>query len=253
MLNDMDEITNPPAMLAAVEMLRAGFEGCGLMLSGPALTAAPRGDGHGVLVLPGFGMNDASTTLLRSYLHNLGYAAHPWQLGWNLDHRTTGACGERILRQIDTLAAATGRKISLVGWSLGGVIAREAARRARDAVRQVITIGSPFGGNPRANNASLIYEWLTGRKVDSPAALKRFAQGAEPLPMPSSALYSKTDGIAAWQNCLAIPDHQSENIEVHSSHFGMMMNTSVFRIVADRLAQPEGAWMPFALTQKASL
>ncbi len=247
------EIERPTAMLAAMEMLRAGVEGCSLMLSGPMLAAAPRGDGHGVVVLPGFATNDRSTTFLRSFLETLGYDVHPWRLGLNLDHRTAGAGSERILQQIDAVASATGRKVSLVGWSLGGVIAREAARRDPTAVRQVITIASPFSGDPRANNAGPIYEWLTGRKVDSPAALRRFALGAQPLPVPSSSLYSKTDGITAWQNCLAVPDHQSENIEVHSSHFGMVVNASVFRIVADRLAQPEDAWRPFAADQNASL
>lgn len=253
MPNDTDEIARPSAMLAAMEMLRAGVEGCSLMFSGPMLAAAPRGDGHGVLVLPGFATNDRSTSLLRSFLETLEYDVHPWRLGWNLDHRTAGAASERIIRQIDAVAASTGRKVSLVGWSLGGVIAREAARRDPAAVRQVITIASPFSGNPRANNASRIYEWLTGRKVDSPAAMRRFALGPKPLPMPSSSLYSKTDGITAWENCLAIPDHQTENIEVHSSHFGMVMNATVFRIVADRLSQPENAWLPFAGDQNASL
>jgi pimeloyl-ACP methyl ester carboxylesterase len=253
MAKDIEEIARPTAMLAAMEMLRAGFEGCSLLFSGAMLAAAPRGDGHGVMVLPGFATNDRSTTFLRSFLETLGYDVHPWRLGWNLDHRTAGAASERIIQQIDAVAASTGRKVSLVGWSLGGVIAREAARRDPTAVRQVITIASPFCGNPRANNASRIYEWLTGRKVDSPAAIRRFALGPQPLPMPSSALYSKTDGITAWENCLAISDHQTENIEVHSSHFGMVMNASVFRIVADRLAQPENAWLPYAADQKASL
>jgi pimeloyl-ACP methyl ester carboxylesterase len=252
MQQDIDTITRPSAVLAAMEMLRAGFEGWNLMLSAPMLAAAPRGDGHGVLVLPGFAMSDGSTALLRSFLGTLGYDVHPWRLGWNLDHRTAGAGGEHVTRRIEAIAAATGRKVSLVGWSLGGVIAREAARRVPEAVRQVVTIASPFCGNPHATNASRMYEWLTGRKVDSPASIRRFALGPLPLPMPSSALYSKTDGITAWQNCIAIPDRQSENIEVYSSHFGMVMSSTVFAIVADRLAQPESAWLPMSRDQNTS-
>lgn len=252
MPKDIDAITRPPMMLAALEMFRAGIDYWSLMFSGPALARAPHGDGHGVLVLPGFATDDRSTGSLRSFLATLGYDVHPWRLGLNLDHRTAGATGEHVTRHIDEIAAATGRKVSLVGWSLGGVIAREAARRVPKSVRQVVSIGSPMCGNPHANNASRIYEWLTHRKVDSPAARRRFELGPTPLPMPSSALYSKTDGIAAWQNCLATPDHQSENIEVHSSHFGMMVNAAVFHIVADRLAQPESAWRPFEADQKAS-
>ena len=253
MPKDIDAISRPPAILAALEIPRAGFEGWSLLWSGPMLAAAPRGDGHGVLVLPGFAATDRSTAFLRSFLQALGYDAHPWRLGWNLDHRTAGSNGEHVTRRIDEIAAATGRKISLVGWSLGGVIAREAARRVPQAVRQVVTIGSPFCGNPHANNVAQIYEWLSGTKVDSPAAMRRSALGPLPLPMPSSALYSRTDGITAWQNCVAIPDHQTENIEVHSSHLGMVMNPEVYRIVADRLAQPEHSWSPFAGDQNTSL
>ena len=132
------------------------------------------------------------------------------------------------------------------------MIAREAARRVPHAVRQVVTIGSPFCGNPHANHVAQIYEWLSGSKVDSPAAVRRSALGPQPLRMPSSALYSKTDGITAWQNCVAITDHQTENIEVHSSHLGMVVNPDVYRIVADRLAQPEHAWAPFVRDQKTS-
>ena len=253
MPKEINAITRPPAVLAALEIPRAGFEGLSLVWSSPMLAAAPRGDGHGVLVLPGFAANDQSTALLRSFLQALGYDVHPWRLGWNLDHRTVGSRGERVTRQIDKIAAATGRKVSLVGWSLGGVIAREAARRIPQNVRQVITIGSPFCGNPHANNVAQIYEWLSGMRVDSPAALRRVAQGPLPLPLPSSALYSKTDGITAWENCVAIPDHQTENIEVHSSHFGMIVNPDVFCIVADRLAQPEDSWSPFARDQNTSL
>jgi pimeloyl-ACP methyl ester carboxylesterase len=243
---DIDAIPRPPAILAACELLRAGWEGFSLMLSGPMLAAAPRGDGHGVLVIPGFATTDGSTAVLRSFLQTLGYSVHPWRLGWNFDHRTAGSGGEHVIRLIDGIAAATGRKVSLVGWSLGGVIAREAARRVPGTVRQVVTIASPFCGNPRATNLGQIYEWLTGNKVDSAAAMHRSTLGPLPLAMPSSALYSKTDGITAWQNCVAIPDHQSENIEVHSSHFGMVVNPSVFHIIANRLAQPEDGWAPFS-------
>ena len=240
-------------VLTAMEMLRANLEGITMLLSRPALAAGPRGDGHGVLVLPGFATDDSSSTFLRSFLADIGYAAFPWGLGMNLDHRTAGMEGENVARQIQRVVELTGRKVSLVGWSLGGVIAREAARRNPQAVRQVITIASPFGGNPRANHARLAYEWLSGNKVDSPRAIRRFALGAKPLSVPSTSIYSRTDGITAWENCLAEPDHQTENVEVHGSHFGMMMNTVVFRIVADRLAQPEGSWAPFMReVQKAS-
>ncbi len=242
-------------VLAAMEMFRASFEGFNLLMSSPVLAAAPRGDGHGVMVLPGFATDDDATSLLRSFLERLGYDVHPWRLGMNLDHRTAGYRGEHIAKQIRQLVERTGRKVSLVGWSLGGVIAREAARRDPNAVRQVISIASPFSGNPHANHVGSLYELLSGNRVDSPAAIRRFANGPLPLPMPSTSIYSRTDGITAWENCVATTDSQTENVEVNSSHFGMVMNTTVFRVVADRLAQHEGEWQPYraAETQKASL
>jgi pimeloyl-ACP methyl ester carboxylesterase len=245
-LIDNHNIKPPSPVFAATELLRASFEGLGLMLSTLLLATAPRGDGHSVIVLPGFATGDESTLLLRQFLAYLGYDARPWRLGRNLDHRTAGYRGEHIERQIKNSYKETGRKVSLVGWSLGGVIAREAARRDPRAVRQVITIGSPFSGNPHANHVGRIYKMLSGHDVDSPAAMRRFAVGPTPLPMPSTAIFSRSDGVTAWQNCVAQEDHQSENIEVHGSHFGLPMNARVFQIVANRLAQAEGRWAPFS-------
>lgn len=242
---DVEEINRPPLFLAATEMLRASLDGIGLIMASSSLAAAPHGDGHAVMVLPGFATDDHSTAFLRRFLTRLGYEVHPWGLGLNFDHRTAGYDGEHIARQIDRVLAATGRKVSLVGWSLGGVIAREAARRDPGAVRQVITIASPFCGNPHANHVGAVYTMLSGNRVDSPEAMRRFALGPKPLPMPSTAIYSRSDGVTAWQNCIANTDHQSENVEVQSSHFGMVMNANVFQIVADRLSQAEDGWAPY--------
>jgi len=239
------EIKRPPLYLAVLEILRASFEGFGLLMSSPLLATGPRGDGHGVMVLPGFATDDNSTTLLRLFLTGLGYDAHPWGLGINLDHRTAGYDGEHVSRQLGRIVDTTGQKVSLVGWSLGGVIAREAARRHPESVRQVISIASPFCGNPHANHVGSVYTLLSGNRVDSSEARRRFALGPKPLPVPSTAIYSRSDGVTAWENCLGNTDHQSENIEVHASHFGIVMNATVFQIIADRLAQGEGAWTPY--------
>jgi len=239
-------IRPPSKMLTVLETMRIGFEVNALFLSAGLLATTPRGDGHVVLVLPGFATDDGATILLRTFLAWRGYDVRAWDLGYNLDHRTVGFGGERVIDLIRTLRAKSGRAISLVGWSLGGVIAREAARHLPDDVRQVVTLASPFTGDPTANAVRGLYERLSGNRADSPAARKRFAAGHAPLPMPSSAIFSKSDGIAAWQNCVGGTDAITENIQVHSSHFGMVANPTVFRIVADRLAQPEGGWMPYA-------
>lgn len=243
--SDADEIRPPPLMFSAMEALRVGIEIASLMAASPFLARAPRGDGHGVLVLPGFATDDHATTLLRAFLRIIGYDVHPWRLGWNLDHRTVGANGEHVARQIDRIVMATGRKVSLVGWSLGGIIAREAARRDPDAVRQVVTMGSPFRGNPHANRVGQLYEHLTGNKVESPASKRRFEAGPQPLPVPSTSIYSRSDGVVAWPCSLQVAGPMSESIEVAASHLGLGVNPLALYALADRLAQPEGQWRAF--------
>ena len=243
---DAQPIARPPTLLTMLEGLRLGLEASTLALSSGLLLASPRGDGHTVLVLPGFATDDRATLLLRLFLQSRGYDVRSWDLGWNLDHHTVGLNGEHLSERIRALHEETGRRVSLVGWSLGGVIAREAARRNPADVRQVVTLGSPFSGDPTANSIRGLYEMLSGNRVDSPASLARFAAGATPLQVPSTAIFSRSDGIAAWENCRAQVDAISENVEVHSSHMGMIAHPAVFHVVADRLAQPFGAWRPFA-------
>jgi len=186
------------------------------------------------------------TVLLRHFLGLLGYRVFPWNLGWNFDHHSVGANGEHIAREIQRIRDETGEDVSLVGWSLGGVIAREAARRNPAGVRQVIALGSPFAGDPEATSLSLLYTLTTGKSARSPEARARSRRGVKPLPVPSSAIFSRNDGITAWQNCVGHTDSITENIEVRASHFGFMANPGVFLAVADRLGQPAERWRPFS-------
>ncbi|MDE2597073.1 MAG: alpha/beta hydrolase [Sphingomonadales bacterium] len=228
-----------------LEGTRALAEIGALLATFPLLATAPRGDGHPVMVLPGFATTDHMTLLLRSYLAMLGYQVFPWDLGWNLDQHSAGENGEHVARRIEEIADATGQNVSLVGWSLGGVIAREAARRKHHGLRQVIALGSPFAGNPRATSVTMLYELLTGNVLTAEHTRQRYATGHHPLRVPSTAIFSRSDGITAWENCVSETDGITENIEVHSSHFGFVGNPGVFYAVADRLALPEGAWRPF--------
>lgn len=239
------EIRRPQLGWTMLETPRFLSETALLALAWPMLAKAPQGDGHPVMVLPGFATNDTMTVLLRSFLARLGYQVFPWDLGWNLDQHSAGENGEHLAARIDAIAAETGRKVSLVGWSLGGVIAREAARRDHGGLRQVVTLGSPFTGNPRATSLTTLYELLTGNKASSEKSAARYARGHHPLPVPSTAIFSRTDGITAWENCVSETDDRTENIEVHCSHFGFVANPGVFWAVADRLAQPEGQWRKF--------
>jgi pimeloyl-ACP methyl ester carboxylesterase len=137
-----------------------------------------------------------------------------------------------------------GRKVSLVGWSLGGLYARQLAKMMPERVRSVITLGSPFAGPPRSTNAWRVYELASGRRADEEDP--RFGGTlAEPPPVPTTAIYSRTDGICAWQGCKEKTSAKTESIEVESSHCGMGHHPAAVYAVADRLAQPEGQWKPF--------
>jgi pimeloyl-ACP methyl ester carboxylesterase len=211
----------------------------------PLLATAPRGDGHPVLVLPGLVTSDRSTGPIRTYLSGQGYEAYGWELGRN--YGLLPGFERRMLERVRHLADTHGRKVSLVGWSLGGIYARQLAKALPDLVRSVITLGSPFAGDPRATNAWRVYEFTSGHKVD---ARDNHMGGdiASAPPVPTTAIYSRTDGICAWQGCLEQPGPLAENIEVTGSHCGLGHNPAAVYAVADRLAQPEGSFTPFART-----
>jgi len=149
---------------------------------------------------------------------------------------------EQSLEQVRQLAQASGRKVSLLGWSLGGIYAREIAKRLPEEIRCVITLATPFTGSPKATNVWRIYEALSGHSLDDPGLLARVR---EPPPVPTTSIFSRTDGVVAWQCCLQDSHDRAENIEVAASHFGIGLNPAAWFAVADRLAQPEGAWTPF--------
>lgn len=236
----------PSAFLALTELPRALAEwGSYATLAGPLHMTAPRGDGHPVLVLPGFMTTDASTTVLRRFLKRLGYDACTWDLGRNLGPRAVGREGEKLVAKIREIHERTGRKVSLVGWSLGGVLARMVARRAPDAVRQIITLGSPFAGSPKATTVWRLYELMSGDRVDDKYTRGMVEEGRTPPPVPSTAIYSRADGVVAWQNCREAECATTDNIEVHGSHCGLGVNPAALYAVADRLAQPEDGWTPF--------
>ena len=211
----------------------------------PLLSLAPRGDGHPVLVFPGLVASDGSTRPLRSFLRNRGYAVSGWRQGRNLGLRE--GVQRAMLDLVTELNDVHGRKISLIGWSLGGLYARQLAKMMPDRVRSVITLGSPFAGTPKSTNAWRVYEMASGRSAEEQT--QRFGGPlAEPPPVPTTAIFSRTDGICAWQGCMEKASALSESIEVESSHCGMGHHPAVVYAVADRLAQPEGKWTPFDRT-----
>ncbi|HEX7790364.1 MAG TPA: alpha/beta hydrolase, partial [Afipia sp.] len=192
----------PPSKLLLMMEVRALHEFGAFLGALPLLNFAPKGDGHPVLVLPGLITSDAATRPLRSFLENRGYAVSGWGLGRNLGLRAGVQDG--MVDLLKDLNDAHGRKVSLVGWSLGGLYARQLAKMMPDRVRSVITLGSPFAGNPRATNAWRTYEAVSGQRADH--SDPRFGGDmAQTPPVPTTAIFSRTDGICAWQGCVEKP------------------------------------------------
>jgi pimeloyl-ACP methyl ester carboxylesterase len=229
-----------PSQLLLLSEARAALELGAFVGAYPLLRMLPPGDGHPVLVFPGFTASDTSTQPLRTFLRNHGYAAHGWELGRNLGLRH--GLIERKLARLHALRRQYGRKISLVGWSLGGVYARELAKRMPEDVRLVITLGSPFKGDMRANHASGLYAMLAGHSVEEASAQHDLS---EPPPVPTTAIFSRTDGIVHWKCSVEDPGPRTESIEVDSSHCGLGHHPAALYAIADRLAQPEGGWTHF--------
>ncbi len=233
----------PPNLFWLAMEFRAVWEFGAVLPAWPTLKRAPSGDGHPIIVFPGLSASDGSTYPLRRYLQHLNYKVSGWNQGFNFGARA--GVLDAALRQVKETFAATGQKVSLIGWSLGGVYAREIAKLLPDRVRSVITLGTPFAGSPKSTNVWRIYELTSGRKIDHDST--QYNLPAAP-PVPTTSLYSRSDGIVAWQASLQAASAlnlKTENIEVIASHMGIGVNPSAWWAVADRLAQPQGAWKPF--------
>jgi len=224
---------------------RAVLELGAFAATAPALQLLPKGDGHAVLVLPGLAATDESTRPLRWFLRTRGYDTHGWRLGRNRGPSTEVRSGLRD--GLRALAARSGRPVSIVGWSLGGIYARELARHAPGAVRQVITLGSPFRSVDRTTRSDLPLHDTPGDSDHSRRVRADVGRGGGAgIPVPTTAIYSRTDGVVPWEACVERPGADRESIEVYGSHIGLGHNPAVLVVVADRLAQPEGRWAPFS-------
>lgn len=235
MPTDRESIAPPPLLYQFLEA-RAGAEFASLLLLLPLLRLnAPRGNERPVIVMPGFMANDSSTWVLRRFLEDVGYAVTGWAMGRNVGPGQPLI--DRLLERVVTLHKGHGTRVSLVGWSRGGVIAREIARMRPDLVRHVITLGTPVKGGPGATSIGRLMQASSGMTEAQMQALMRRRE-MTPIRVPITALYSRTDGVVAWPAAIDDTNPDVEHIEVQSSHVGLGVNAQVFKIVAERLDQP---------------
>jgi len=232
------DLRPPNAFLMMLEG-RAPWEWAAMLAAAPWLYTLPRGDGHPVLVFPGLGATDFTTAPLRAFLRSRGYVTYAWKQGFNFGPRH--GVLDRCRAKAEAIADKHQEPLSLIGWSLGGIYAREIAKEMPQRTRSVITLGTPFSGHPRATNAWRFYQLVSGQTVHEALV----EQIREAPPVPTTSIYSRTDGVVAWQCSLNESGPQSENIELQASHVGMGVHPLVLYAIADRLAQGPGQWKPF--------
>jgi pimeloyl-ACP methyl ester carboxylesterase len=230
-------VSAPAMRLLLTEPARSLTDLARLPLAASWLSFAPRGDGHGVLVLPGLLASDASTVVLRRFLRLLGYEVRGWDLGRNLG--PTDEVLDEMPVRLAELASSTARPVSVIGWSLGGIYARELARQQPAQVRRVITLGSPFAQTDGArSHADRAYQRRSGRHAG--ARVPTRAQVSQPIGVPSTAVYSRRDGIVSWRACIEPETGLHQNVEVRCAHLGFGVDPATLWLIADRLAVPDG-------------
>jgi len=235
------------AFLLATEPSRVAIEAVQLRNAMPGLLAkAPRGDGHPVMVIPGFGATDFFTKPLRKFLDKLGYKTYGWENGVNA--RLTEEKIDKLYKQLEKISKENGdQKVTLIGWSLGGIIARVMAHES-PKIRAVITLGSPFGisEHPDASPKLLVdtIQRLNEEKytLNAPGMKERMLTPAEGVP--TISIYSKSDGISGWQASRNPTAPLVQDIEIEGSHCGLVINPETYSALADILPHPEKVYDP---------
>lgn len=219
----------PPSQWATAGEALSGLEVFRLAVKSPLLWSIPRGDDDPVLLIPGLGATDRSLYPLRTFLRDKGH--HARSAGFGRIHADVPLLASRLVDRAARLADERGRKVSLVGWSIGGVLSRETARRRPDLVERVITFGTPVTGGPANTALGRRYTELELREIEAMGRLRR----QTPIRVPVTALWSRRDGVVSPRACIDDQSPDVENIEVSSTHLGMGLDPDVWAIVARRL------------------
>ena len=223
----------PPSRLATLLEARAPLDWASVLIRALQLTKAPRGDGRPVMLLPGYGADESSMRPLGKFLKYLGYDVYEWGLGRNRGHvnkyvQRVGARAEEIHED------RHGEMVTLIGWSLGGVVARETAKSVESCIREVITMGTPVIGGPK-------YTLVAGRfankaNIDLDAfEIEVHKRNSIGIKQPVTAIYSKLDGVVGWRACIDVYNEHTRNIQVNSSHLGLGINGRVWQLIAETL------------------
>ena len=244
---DAPSIQRPSLALLGAEPFRAALEFAWHTL-GKTDDAKP-GDGHPVVIFPGLGADGNSVATLRNHCRALGYDAFDWGQGFNTGPRGDLDDWLQVLKsQVLELLEGHTQPATLIGWSLGGLYAREVSKLIAPRIRQVITIGTPFNAQADHTNAGWLFRLLSGSTSSWDPVLGRRLR--TPPPVRTTSIYSRSDGIVAWQTCRHDkPSRLVHDIEVSGSHIGMGWNRDVLAAVADRLGQPGGAWRRYRPAQ----
>lgn len=229
----MSELPPPRLSLTLREWPRAALTVARLAMRWRGLPAGLAGDGRPVLLLPGLFNSDRSNVALRGFLDRIGYAAHGWGLGRNLGTRTIGWEAERLIARVELLAREAGQPVTLIGVSLGGIMARLVAHRRPDLVREVVTVASPYAGHPRSTRVWRAFELFTGERVDDPRVTALRAEVVAPLPVPATAIWSASDGLVSGVACRG---GDCAEVEVVSGHLAVQLQPEVLLAVARVLA-----------------
>lgn len=231
-LDDIAPPIGPPSRAGLVGEFGTVLQPARLVLGGAKLRRAPRGDGRISIFLPGWKAPEVSTLPLRGYLKSLGHDARSWGLGTN--QGDVEAMRDEMTSTVDRLATDSGRPVNLIGWSLGGVVAREIARTLPDSVHRLVTYGSPIVGGPSYTAGWASYPAAERARITE---LQEHLDATEPISTPITSIFTRNDTVVDWRACIDRSSLNVTTVEVGSTHVGLGLDPDVWMVVANALAE----------------